>query len=74
MTLLAGWVNIYFDKIVIKTIELFRYSCSGLGLFGVSPSLLGGGTLGNPPHNMWIPQSPSWSGEATLTIKVPEEK
>jgi hypothetical protein len=26
-----------------------------LGLQGLSPSLLGGGTLGNPPNNMWTP-------------------
>ena len=33
-----------------------------LGLLGLSPSLLGGGTLGNPPHNMWTPQKPPGPG------------
>ena len=40
-----------------------------LGLLGLSPSVLGGGTLGNPPHNMWTPQSPLVRG-SSLSIKV----
>jgi hypothetical protein len=40
-----------------------------LGLLGLSPSVLGGGTLGNPPHNMWTPQSPLVRG-SPLSIKI----
>ena len=44
-----------------------------LGLLGLSPSLLGGGTLGNPPHNMWTPQKPPAPGHS-LVYQNPERK
>ena len=44
-----------------------------LGLLGLSSSLLGGGTLGNPPHNMWTPQRPPGPGHS-LADHNPQEK
>ena len=42
-------------------------------MLGLSPSLLGGGTLGNPPHNMWTHQRPPGPGHS-LAYHNPQEK
>ena len=40
-----------------------------LVMLGLSPSLLGGGTPGNPPHNMWTSQMPPGPGQPRCLSK-----
>ena len=40
-----------------------------LVMLGLSPSVLGGGTPGNPPHNLWTPQMPPGPGQPRCLSK-----
>ena len=58
-----SYMDIKYPYIIPKRTSPLNKEHGTLVMLGLSPSLLGGGTQGNPPHNMWTPQMPPGPGQ-----------